>query len=61
MLWKQVDEGRAVGEGNRREGFHVAQVVDLDEGIWNIMATPGNGEQEREGARRERTLNLTRL
>ena len=53
MLLKQADKGRTVGEGNQREEFHVAQVVDLDEGIGNIMAAPGNGEREREGTSRE--------
>lgn len=39
MLWEEVDKGRAVGEGDRGKGSHVAQVVDLDEGIGEIVAT----------------------
>lgn len=38
MHWKQVDERRAVGEGDRREGFHVAEIVDLYERIGIFVA-----------------------
>lgn len=49
MLWKQVDKGRAVREGDGGKGSHVAQVVDLDEGIWELVTASRWGEQERWG------------
>ena len=48
MHWKQVDKGRAVGERDRRERSHVAQVVDLDERIEEIVATSKRSEKEGE-------------
>lgn len=47
LFWKQIDKGRAIGKGDRREGPHVAEVVDLDEGIGEIVTASGQGERER--------------
>jgi hypothetical protein len=51
--WKQVDKGRAVGEGDRREGSHVTHIVDLDEWIWEIVAASRGSERERVRERRK--------
>ena len=49
MLWKQVDKGRAVGEGNWREGSHAAQVIDFDEWIGEIAAASRRRERGYQG------------
>lgn len=60
MHWEQVDKGRAIRKGDRGKGSHVAQVINLDEGIGEIMATSRKGEQQRESRGTKMTLNWSR-
>jgi len=40
-VWKQIYKGRAIRKEDQMKGAHVVQVVDLDEGIWEIVASLG--------------------